>query len=117
MPLHASPPRVEILPAAVDFVLYRGDTFIITIKLTQNDVPVPLDNSVVTATLSYPDGRPLMSMGTDVVAPGTVQVFLTTEQMQMMPLTTVVWDLQVMTGIQVRTWARGRVATSKDITP
>ena len=114
--MRATPARVEVLPAPVDLILYRGDSFTATFQLRTGGQPVDLSGSLVSASVNYPDGRWMQDMDATVIEVGTVQITLTAGQTLALGGGVGVWDLQVVTGPEVRTWIRGRVSIAQDVT-
>ena len=103
---------MSAFPAKVDLVAYRGDTWAQTFRFLQGGSPVDLISATVASWALSPSGE-VVPLVVTFGAPGEVTISqpeggLTPEQWA--------YDVEVTNAGVVKTWVRGRLGISADVT-
>ena len=111
---------IDVRPRLIDLLLYRGDDFgPWAMAWTQNSVAVDITGYTITAQIrDSEDGTILASFGVNITSAvnGAFELTLTDADTLTMP-SSAVWDLQLKSpGGFTRTFAKGKVKTTKDVT-
>lgn len=107
-------------PGRYDLVLYRGDSYSWTFQLwsdPEKTVAISLTGATVAAEFrDKSEGTVVVTFGTTVTLPNTIDVEMTAEQWTGAP-TGGVWDLEVtFPDASVRTMVAGKVSVTADVT-
>jgi hypothetical protein len=109
-------PTVDLTPAALNVKLYRGDDSIVKVTLQDDDGPVVLPTTGWSAQLrtSRDATEVAATITVDPAQAATGILFLTFPDTTTLP-SGLYYDVQCSTG-GLRTWLRGRVSLSGDVT-
>ena len=110
---------LSILPGLMDVTIYRGDSFEQTLSFTDGSSPLALPTTGWEAAIRLQprDEVPLTTFTIDAASAGSglLTLSLTTAQTTALPERTV-WDLELTEGSEVRTYLRGSLSVTQDVT-
>jgi hypothetical protein len=114
---------IKVGPEPLDLVLYAGDGFAVTFLFVDKESggPLPADGTwtaEVRAPAASPDVVIAFTVDASQQLQGKISLSLTGEEVRaILPVKGAEWDLQQqVSGSEPRTWYRGKVTVTQDVT-
>lgn len=109
-------------PAQLNFELYKGDTFLQNFQIKIGGALATITGDVFKMRIQKADGTEVLTVtnGSGVTFPstGVFQVAISAAATALFPEAALLYDLQwTRSNGQVKTLLRGKIITTKDITP